>query len=137
MNEQQIAYRIKQLLNRGLDLDAGKLARLKKSRERALAGQHVESRVPVLAWASNAIGRSGGPSALVPRLLLPMAVLILGLIAINQWRDSQVAAEIDEIDAAALTGDLALAPFFDSRFEVYMSRIQSRLLRLASQLLLR
>src|ERR1700704_6076735 len=73
MNEQQIAYRIKQLLNRGLDLDAGKLARLKDSRERALACQHVESRVSVLAWAGNAIGRSGGPSALIRRLLLPMA----------------------------------------------------------------
>ena len=122
MNEQQIAYRIKQLLNRGLDLDAGKLARLKKSRERALAGQHVESRVPVLAWASNAIGRSGGPSALVPRLLLPMAVLILGLIAINQWRDSQVAAEIEEIDAAVLTGDLPLDAYLDKGFDAWLRR---------------
>src|SRR5438874_11519421 len=108
MNEQQIAYRIKQLLNRGLDLDAGKLARLKESRERALPRQHVESRVPVLAWASNAIGRSGGSSALIPRLLLPMAVLILGLIAINQWRDTQGAAEIHETDGAVLTGGLPL-----------------------------
>src|SRR3979490_1125975 len=99
MNEQQIAYRIKQLLNRGLDLDAGKLARLKESRERALACQHVESRVPVLAWAGNAIGRSGGPSALIPRLLLPMAVLILGLIAVNQWRDNQGARENEGIHA--------------------------------------
>src|SRR2546423_11874074 len=122
MNEQQIAYRIKQLLNRGLDLDAGKLARLKKSRERALAGQHVESRVPVLAWASNAIGRSGGPSALVPRLLLPMAVLVLGLIAINQWRDSQVAAEIEEIDAAGLTGDLPLDVYVDKGFDAWLRR---------------
>ena len=122
MNEQQIAYRIKQLLNRGLDLDAGKLARLKKARERALAGQHVESRVPVLAWASNAIGRSGGPSALVPRLLLPMAVLILGLIAINQWRDSQVAAEIEEIDAAVLTGDLPLDAYLDKGFDAWLRR---------------
>src|SRR5258706_16122835 len=112
MNEQQIAYRIKQLLNRGLDLDAGKLARLKESRERALACQHVESRVPVLAWAGNAIGRSGGPSTLIPRLLLPMAVLILGLIAINQWRDNQVAAQIEEIDAAVVTGDLPLDRHF-------------------------
>src|SRR6266852_775682 len=103
MNEQQIAYRIKQLLNRGLDLDAGKLARLKESRERALARRHVESRVPVLAWAGNAIGRSGGPSALIPRLLLPMAVLILGLLAINQWPNPQVAAQIFLFDDAALT----------------------------------
>ena len=122
MNEQQIAYRIKQLLNRGLDLDAGKLARLKDSRERALACQHVESRVPVLAWAGNAIGRSGGPSTLIPRLLLPMAVLILGLIAINQWRDNQVAAEIEEIDAAVLTGDLPLDAYLDKGFDAWLKR---------------
>src|SRR5207248_10999819 len=122
MNEQQIAYRIKQLLNRGLDLDAGKLARLKKSRERALAGQHVESRVPVLAWAGNAIGRSGGPSALVPRLLLPMAVLIPGLIAINQLPYSQAAAEIEEIDAAVLTGDLPLDAYLDKGFDAWLRR---------------
>ena len=122
MNEQQIAYRIKQLLNRGLDLDAGKLARLKESRERALACQHVESRVPVLAWAGNAIGRSGGPSALISRLLLPMAVLILGLIAINQWRDTQVAAEIEEIDAAVLTGDLPLDAYLDKGFDAWLKR---------------
>jgi len=122
MNEQQIAYRIKQLLNRGLDLDAGKLARLKESRERALARQHAESRVPVLAWASHAIGRSGGPCALIPRLLLPMAVLILGLIAINQWRDTQVAAEIEEIDAAVLTGDLPLDAYLDKGFDAWLKR---------------
>jgi hypothetical protein len=123
MNEQQIAYRIKQLLNRGLDLDAGKLARLKESRERALAYQHVESRSPVLAWAGNLIGRSGGPSALIPRLLLPMAVLILGLIAVNQWRDSQVAAEIEEIDAAVLTGDLPLDAYLDKGFDAWLKRL--------------
>src|SRR5256886_9355316 len=122
MNEQQIAYRIRQLLNRGRDLGQGIVARLKKSRERALAGRHVESRVPVLAWAGNAIGRSGGPSALVPRLLLPMAVLILGLIAINQWRDSQVAAEIEEIDAAVLTGDLPLDAYLDKGFDAWLRR---------------
>src|SRR3979490_909006 len=107
MNEQQIAYRIKQLLNRGLDLDAGKLARLKESGERALACQHVESRVPVLAWAGNAIGRSGGPSALIPKVLLPMAVLILGLIAVNQWRESPLAAANGENATPVLTSCLA------------------------------
>src|SRR5436853_1688613 len=122
MNEHHIADRIKQLLNRGLELDAGNLARLKKARERALSVQHVESRVPVLTWAGNAIGRSGGPSALVPRLLLPMAVLILGLIAINQWRDSQVAAEIEEIDAAVLTGDLPLDAYLDKGFDAWLRR---------------
>ena len=122
MNEQQIAYRIKQLLNRGLDLDAGKLARLKESRERALARQRIESRVPVLAWADNLIGRWGGPVSLIPRMLLPMAVLILGLIAINQWRDSQLAAEIEEIDTAVLTSDLPLDAYLDKGFDAWLKR---------------
>jgi hypothetical protein len=66
------------------------------------------------------IGRSGGPSALIPRLLLPMAVLIFGLIAINQWRDTQVAAEIEEIDAAVLTSDLPLDAYLDKGFDAWL-----------------
>jgi hypothetical protein len=122
MNEQQIAYRIKQILNRGLDLDAGKLARLKDSRELALARQRIDSHVPVLAWADNIVGRWGGPVSLIPRMLLPMAVLILGLIAINQWRDSQLAAEIEEIDAAVLTSDLPLDAYLDKGFDAWLKR---------------
>jgi hypothetical protein len=122
MNEQQIAYRIKQLLNRGLDLDAGKLARLKEAREQALTRQRIESRVPVLAWADNVVGRWGGPVSLIPRMLLPMAVLILGLVAINQWRDSQLAAEIEEIDAAVLTSDLPLDAYLDKGFDAWLKR---------------
>ena len=122
MNEQQIAYRIRQYLNRGLDLGAGKLVRLKAAREQALARQRVESRIPALAWAGNIIGKSGSPSTLVPRVLLPMAVLILGLIAVNQWRDSQLAAEIEEIDAAVLTGDLPLDAYLDKGFDAWLKR---------------
>lgn len=122
MNEQQIAYRIKQYLNRGLDLDAGKLVRLKAAREQALARQRVESRIPLLAWAGNIIGRPGGPSTLVPRVLLPMAVLILGLVAVSHWRDSQLAAEIEEIDAAVLTGDLPLDAYLDKGFDAWLRR---------------
>ena len=122
MNELQIAYRIKQHLNRGLDLDAGKLVRLRAAREQALARQRVESGIPVFAWAGNVLGKSGGLSTLVPRVLLPMAVLILGLIAINHWRDSQVAAEIEEIDAAVLTGDLPLDAYLDKGFDAWLKR---------------
>lgn len=121
-NEQQTAYRIRQVLNRGLDLDAGKLARLKAARERALARQRVEAPSFVLAWADNVIGRFGGNASVVPRMLLPMAVLILGLTAINQWRDSQVAAEIEEIDAAVLTGDLPLDAYLDKGFDAWLKR---------------
>jgi hypothetical protein len=122
MNEQQTAYRIRQLLNRGLDLDAGRLARLKAARERALARQRVTAPVFVLAWADNVMGRFGGPVSLIPRMLLPMAVLVLGLTAVNQWRDSQNAAEIEEIDTAVLTGDLPLDAYLDKGFDAWLKR---------------
>jgi hypothetical protein len=123
MNEQQIAYRVKQHLNQGLDnLDAGKLARLKAGREQALAHQRVGPGVSVLAWADNVVGAWGGPSSLVPRMLLPMAVLILGLIAVSQWRETQVAAEIEEIDAAVLTSDLPLDAYLDKGFDAWLKR---------------
>jgi hypothetical protein len=122
MNEQHIAYRIKQYLNQGLDLDSGKLARLKSAREQALARQRVESPAAGLAWAGNVLGRFGGPASLIPRVLLPTAVLVLGLIAINQWRDSQQAVEIEEIDAAVLTGDLPLDAYLDKGFDAWLKR---------------
>ncbi len=121
MNEQQIAYRVKQHLNRGLELDAGKLARLKAAREQALARHCVESRVSLLAWADNVVGGLGG-IAWFPRVLLPTVVLVLGLIAVNQWHESQVAAEIEEIDAAVLTGDLPLDAYLDKGFDAWLKR---------------
>lgn len=122
MNEQQIAYRIKQHLNRGLDLDADTLARLKAVREQALARQRVESRSPVVAWAGEVIGKSGGPSVLIPRMLLPTVVLIVGLFAVSHWRELQLAAEIEEIDAAVLTGDLPLDAYLDKGFDAWLKR---------------
>ena len=123
MNEQQTAHRIRQLLNRGLDLDASTLNRLKVAREQALARQRVRAPVFVLAWADNVFGRLGGSAtSLVPRMLLPMAVLILGLIAINQLRDTQVAAEIEELDTAVLTSDLPLDAYLDKGFDAWLKR---------------
>jgi len=122
MNEQQTAYRIRQLLNRGLDLDAGRLARLKAAREQALARQRVTAPAFVLAWADNVTGRFGGPASLVPRMLLPVAVLILWLTAVNQWLDTQNAAEIEEIDTAVLTGDLPLDAYLDKGFDAWLKR---------------
>jgi hypothetical protein len=121
MNEQQTAYRIKQLLNQGLGLEAGKLARLKEARELALARQRTRARGVVLSWADNVTGW-GGPSSLITRVLLPMALLIFGFLAINQWRDAQQAVEIEEIDAAVLTGDLPLDAYLDKGFDAWLKR---------------
>ena len=122
MNEQRIAYRIRQHLNRGLDLDPDKLARLKRARERALARQPLEHHVALWASADNVLGRPDSSSSILSRLLLPMAVLILGLVVINHWRDFQLAAEIEAIDAAVLAGDLPLDAYLDKGFNAWLKR---------------
>jgi uncharacterized protein DUF3619 len=119
MNEQQTAYRIKQVLNRGLDLDPGKLARLKHAREQALARQRTRALAPVAAWADNV---TGGGSYLLSRLVLPTVLVIFSAVAIYQWRDTQQAAEIEEIDAAVLAGDLPLDAYLDKGFDAWLRR---------------
>ncbi len=121
MNDHHLGYRIRQILNQGLSLDAQTLSRLKAAREHALARQRVAVRNPVFAWANNFSDRSGSPS-LVSRILLPAAVLILGLLAINNWHQSQLVQEIEEIDAAVLTGDLPLDAYLDKGFDAWLKR---------------
>jgi uncharacterized protein DUF3619 len=122
MNEQQTAYRIKQVLNRGLDLDPGKLARLKEARERALTRQRTRALAPVLAWADSVAGGWGGPSFVLSRVVLPTVLVIFSLVAVNQWRETQQAAEIEEIDAAVLSGDLPLDAYLDKGFDAWLKR---------------
>ena len=122
MNEQQLAFRIRQRLNQGVELDAATLARLTTARERALANQRLASASPVFAWANNVGGRFTGTGSLISRIVLPTAVLILGLLAINVWRQSQVAKEIEEIDAAVLAGDLPLDAYLDKGFDAWLKR---------------
>ena len=121
MNEHHLAYRIRRILNQGLALDTRTLARLKEARERAVEKQLVAVQSPVLAWTSNLVDRSA-PGSVLSRLLLPAAVLILGLLAINTWQQSQMVQEIEEIDAAVLTGDLPLDAYLDKGFDAWLKR---------------
>lgn len=122
MNEKQISYRIRQILNEGPALDTGKLARLRAAREQALARQGRGAAHPVLGWADNVTGRFGGPGPFAASLFIPMVVLILGLLAINTWHQSQVAQEIEEIDAGLLTGELPLDAYLDKGFDAWLKR---------------
>ncbi len=121
MNDHHFGYRIRQTLNQGLSLDAQTLVRLKAAREQALANQRVAVRNPVFAWANNITGRNGS-SSVVSRILLPAAVLIVGLFAINNWHQSQLVQEMVEIDAAMLTGDLPLDAYLDKGFDAWLKR---------------
>lgn len=121
MNDHHLGYRIRQILNQGLSLDTQTLDRLKAAREQALASQRVAVRNPVFVWANNFADR-GGSSSFVSRILLPAAVMIVGLFAINSWHQSQLVQEIVEIDAAMLTGDLPLDAYLDKGFDAWLKR---------------
>jgi len=122
MNEDHIGYRVRQILNQGLALDEKKLARLKAAREQAIARQRVTATRPVLAWADNLAGGLGGSASVFSRFLLPAAMLILGLVAINSWQQTQTVQELVEIDSGVLTGDLPINAYLDRGFDAWLKR---------------
>ena len=133
MNEQQFANRIRQALNDGARMDGGlspRVAeRLRLAREAAL-----ERRKPELelahGWMRGAgagvMARFGGLGGFSFRLLLPTALLIAGLIAIYNWQQEQRAADIEELDAKLLTGDLPLDAYLDRGFEAWLKKVSER-----------
>lgn len=128
MNEQQFGNRIRQALSesaRGERLGARVRQRLHAAREQALARMRSE-RAPAMAWAGDIAGRFGGLGGLSARLLLPIVVLIVGLVAIYAWEHNQRVAEVEEIDALLLASDLPIDAYLDKGFEAWLKKRGSR-----------
>ena len=124
MNEREFAYKIKQQLDQQLDLDAATLSRLRTARERALSHQRVAKPVFVLAWADAVHARlSGNPAS--ASIALAGAMLILALFGVQYyWQQTPTVEEIEEIDAAILTGDLPINAYLDKSFDTWLKRSQ-------------
>ena len=121
MNEPQIGNRIRQLLNQGAPLDASILAKLRAARERALARQKPESAQGV-TWMGGMLGRLGGVRGLSLRLIVPLLALAIGLAAVYSWEQRQRAAEVEELDALVLTGELPIDAYLDRGFEAWLKK---------------
>jgi len=123
MNEDKFGYQIKQQLDQTLDLEPAALKRLKAAREQALARQRVTEPVFVLAWVDAVVGRlSGNPAS--AGIALAGAALILALVGIQYWQQQPSVEEIEEIDAAILTGDLPINAYLDKSFDTWLKRSQ-------------
>ena len=122
MSEHQFGYRIRQHLNQDEGVDGAVLAKLHVSRRQALLKQRkfAPSRIDILL--DGVISRSGAPESFITKLLLPSLVLILGLMAIQSWRQFEIATEIEEIDTAVLTGDLPIDAYMDTGFDAWLKR---------------
>ena len=121
MNEIQFGNKIRQILNGGLQLDEAKAARLAAARKLALERQRPEP-APALAWADNVIGRFGGWSGVSLRLVAPVVALAIGIAAVYTWQQNQRAAEVEEIDALLLTGDLPIDAYLDRGFQNWLKK---------------
>jgi len=120
-NEPQFGNRIRHLLNRGVPLDASVSAKLRAARELALSRQKPEA-AQGLVWTGDILGRLGGFSGLSLRLIVPVVTLAIGFAAVYAWQQKQRTAEVEELDALVLTGDLPIDAYLDRGFEAWLKK---------------
>jgi len=123
MNEhqqQQFGNRVRHILNSG-SLGGELERRLQAARELALSRQRPE-RAPVLAWADNVLGRSGGWTTGVVYTVLSLALLAGSAAGIYNWQLSQRIAELEEIDSQLLTDDLPIDAYLDRGFQNWLKK---------------
>ncbi|MCL2346059.1 MAG: DUF3619 family protein [Desulfobulbus sp.] len=122
MNEQRYAYRIRQLLNRGLnDMPPATARRLEAARHLALSRQKQEAPQLVLAGAGHhglhwpLFLRSGVDFARA-KPFLAIVALLFGMWLSFYWHSVQYVNEIEAVDSALLTDDLPPEAFLDREF---------------------
>jgi hypothetical protein len=123
MNEIKFGHQIKQQLDQALDLDPATLNRLKVAREQAVTRQRMTEPAFALVWVDAVAGRLSGNPATVS-IALAGAALILALVGIQYWQQTPTVEEIEEIDAAILTGDLPINAYLDKSFDTWLKRSQ-------------
>lgn len=121
MNEREFGNQIKQRLDQALDLEPTTINRLKAAREQALARQRTAEPAFALAWADAVWGRlSGNPAS--AGIALAAGALVFTLVGIQYWQRMPTVEEIEEIDAAILTGDLPMNAYLDKSFDTWLKR---------------
>jgi hypothetical protein len=126
MNESNFGHKIRQTLDRGLELPAGVLARLKSARALALERQQAAELSPVVALAGRVSLRLAGPTQWFAHVILPVALLLAAAFGVQQWHESQqraqAAADLAELDVNLLKGDLPIDAYLDRNFQAWLKR---------------
>lgn len=120
-DEQQFAYRVRQVLNEGTDTLAPRiLTRLQTERRRAVeasAGKVALVRLSLVGntgWTREA--RVGA------RMLVMALALSFGAISTYYWNQFSEATENAEVDSALLADELPPAAYVDSGFKIWLER---------------
>lgn len=125
-DEQQFAYRVRQVLNEGSDALAPKvLARLKTARRKAVDASAETVAVGHLSLAGIAEWTEdtrAGARALVMALVMALA-LSIGVVSAYYWNQFSEADENVEVDSALLADELPPAAYVDSGFKIWLERV--------------
>ena len=124
MNEQELAHKIVQRLNQGLEtIKQGTSYQLQSARQAAL-DRYREAPQPVfgLAWADDLAFRVSHSRYVNARNLLALGLLVLSLIGVTYWQVAIQANDNAEIDAGLLTDDLPIIAYLDNNFEAWLKR---------------
>jgi hypothetical protein len=131
MNEQQLALRIRTVLNAGLRLSPEVSGRLKVAREHALE----RYRAPEMGYAVAVAGhgglvRLGEPEGSWAQIALSIAFLIAALVGVHFWQEArqaslaaaQITEEIVDVDTRVLTDDLPIKAYLDEDFQSWLKQ---------------
>jgi len=123
MNEQDLARRIVQRLNGGLDnIKQGTLYQLQSARQKALDRYRKAPR-PVfgLAVAGNVAFQFSHSRYFNARYIVAAALLVLSLIGLSYWQ-FVMSNDNAEIDVSLLTSELPINAYLDSGFDAWLKR---------------
>jgi hypothetical protein len=121
MNEEQFGNRIRQILDQEAPLDPRIAERLAAARRAALERQRLEP-APALRWVDHVLGRVEGWGGRSLRILVPLALLLAGAVAIYAWQQNQRLAELEEIDAQLLSDELPIDAYLDRGFQSWLKK---------------
>lgn len=120
-DEEQFAYRVRQVLNQGTDALAPRvLARLRLARREAVDIQMQRVAAIRLSLVGTA-DWSGGVGAGIRMLLMALA-LSMGGMGTYYWHQFNEAAENEELDSALLADELPPDAYVDTGFRIWLER---------------
>jgi hypothetical protein len=123
MNTETVfANKIRKLLNSDLTLKSDHAERLRAAREQALAHQRTAQPALAMAFSDRVTAVLGGGPGFVSQMAMAALFLIVGLVGITYWNNTQRVTDIEEIDAALLTSDLPIDAYLDKGFDAWLKR---------------
>lgn len=130
MREAELAYRVRQALNEGIErMDYKTTFRLEQARSSALARQRVApasvrgwvpALEPAVATPSDGLGRGTWGWLRGAGLVAPLVAMVVGFVAIDRWHHDQRIAKLADIDFAVLLDEHPIEAYADRGFAVFL-----------------